>query len=183
MSADVVPECEKSSATTYYWYRQALDISDSISEGGGLNWKMTLSLLAAWTLVCLAMIKGIQSSGKVRTIRGSSGNCFFPALPWEKAKQGRVREQVRTREKERRRLTAAVVQSWQLGLHKYNLYTLKNQETWAKTKGRFLPSVLGEKKKSSQADLAPFEEEAQKGLRCQHFSCVFRPVDEFLLMI
>uniref|UniRef100_A0AAQ5X6B5 Solute carrier family 6 member 15 n=1 Tax=Amphiprion ocellaris TaxID=80972 RepID=A0AAQ5X6B5_AMPOC len=62
---DVVPECEKSSATTYYWYRQALDISDSISEGGGLNWKMTVCLLAAWAMVCLAMIKGIQSSGKV----------------------------------------------------------------------------------------------------------------------
>uniref|UniRef100_A0A3P8T9T9 Transporter n=1 Tax=Amphiprion percula TaxID=161767 RepID=A0A3P8T9T9_AMPPE len=61
----VVPECEKSSATTYYWYRQALDISDSISEGGGLNWKMTVCLLAAWAMVCLAMIKGIQSSGKV----------------------------------------------------------------------------------------------------------------------
>lgn len=61
----VVPECEKSSATTYYWYRQALDISDSISEGGGLNWKMTVCLLAAWSMVCLAMIKGIQSSGKV----------------------------------------------------------------------------------------------------------------------
>lgn len=63
---DVVPECEKSSATTYYWYRQALDISDSISESGGLNWRMTLCLLAAWSMVCLAMIKGIQSSGKVR---------------------------------------------------------------------------------------------------------------------
>ncbi|KAF5897546.1 sodium-dependent neutral amino acid transporter B(0)AT2 [Clarias magur] len=61
----VVPECEKSSATTYYWYREALDISDSINESGGLNWKMTLCLLAAWTMVCLAMIKGIQSSGKV----------------------------------------------------------------------------------------------------------------------
>ncbi|KAG7333306.1 hypothetical protein KOW79_003441 [Hemibagrus wyckioides] len=61
----VVPECEKSSATTYYWYREALDISDSISESGGLNWKMTLCLLAAWSMVCLAMIKGIQSSGKV----------------------------------------------------------------------------------------------------------------------
>ncbi|XP_060891983.1 sodium-dependent neutral amino acid transporter B(0)AT2 [Labrus mixtus] len=61
----VVPECEKSSATTYYWYREALNISDSISEGGGLNWKMTLCLLAAWSMVCLAMIKGIQSSGKV----------------------------------------------------------------------------------------------------------------------
>ena len=73
LSADVVPECEKSSATTYYWYRQALDISDSISEGGGLNWKMTLCLLAAWTLVCLAMMKGIQSSGKVRKMWGFLG--------------------------------------------------------------------------------------------------------------
>ncbi|XP_061679788.1 sodium-dependent neutral amino acid transporter B(0)AT2 [Syngnathoides biaculeatus] len=64
-STYVVPECEKSSATTYYWYREALDISDSISDSGGLNWKMTLCLLAAWSMVCLAMIKGIQSSGKV----------------------------------------------------------------------------------------------------------------------
>uniref|UniRef100_A0AAZ3SQM5 Transporter n=1 Tax=Oncorhynchus tshawytscha TaxID=74940 RepID=A0AAZ3SQM5_ONCTS len=62
----VVPECEKSSATTYYWYREALNISDSISESGGLNWRMTICLLAAWSMVCLAMIKGIQSSGKVR---------------------------------------------------------------------------------------------------------------------
>uniref|UniRef100_A0AAY5KCE5 Solute carrier family 6 member 15 n=1 Tax=Esox lucius TaxID=8010 RepID=A0AAY5KCE5_ESOLU len=61
----VVDECDKSSATTYYWYRQALDISDSIAEGGGLNWRMTVCLLAAWSMVCLAMIKGIQSSGKV----------------------------------------------------------------------------------------------------------------------
>ncbi|XP_074126985.1 sodium-dependent neutral amino acid transporter B(0)AT2 isoform X1 [Sminthopsis crassicaudata] len=61
----VEPECEKSSATIYYWYREALNVSDSISESGGLNWKMTLCLLSAWVLVCLAMIKGIQSSGKV----------------------------------------------------------------------------------------------------------------------
>uniref|UniRef100_A0A8C5P8I0 Transporter n=1 Tax=Leptobrachium leishanense TaxID=445787 RepID=A0A8C5P8I0_9ANUR len=59
------PECDKSSATTYFWYRDALDISDSISEGGGLNWKMTLCLLCAWSIVGMAMIKGIQSSGKV----------------------------------------------------------------------------------------------------------------------
>ncbi|KAI3371011.1 hypothetical protein L3Q82_023661 [Scortum barcoo] len=64
-STYVVPECEKSSATTYYWYREALNISNSISEGGGLNWKMTVCLLVAWSMVCLAMIKGIQSSGKV----------------------------------------------------------------------------------------------------------------------
>lgn len=64
-NAFVEPECEKSSATTYYWYREALNISSSISESGGLNWKMTVCLLAAWVMVCLAMIKGIQSSGKV----------------------------------------------------------------------------------------------------------------------
>lgn len=68
----VEPECEKSSATTYYWYREALNISNSISESGGLNWKMTICLLAAWVMVCLAMIKGIQSSGKVSLYRPSS---------------------------------------------------------------------------------------------------------------
>lgn len=63
--AVVETECERSSATTYFWYRETLDISNSISESGGLNWKMTLCLLVAWSLVGLAMIKGIQSSGKV----------------------------------------------------------------------------------------------------------------------
>ncbi|XP_061415880.1 sodium-dependent neutral amino acid transporter B(0)AT2-like [Lethenteron reissneri] len=62
---EMEPECKRSSATTYYWYRQALDISDSISHGGGLNWRMTLCLFAAWLIVALAMIRGIQSSGKV----------------------------------------------------------------------------------------------------------------------
>uniref|UniRef100_A0A8D0DZ33 Transporter n=1 Tax=Salvator merianae TaxID=96440 RepID=A0A8D0DZ33_SALMN len=61
----VEPECDKSSATTFFWYRDTLDISNSISESGGLNWRMTLCLLAAWSIVGLAMIKGIQSSGKV----------------------------------------------------------------------------------------------------------------------
>ncbi|KAK1168810.1 sodium-dependent neutral amino acid transporter B(0)AT2-like [Acipenser oxyrinchus oxyrinchus] len=64
-TAFVEPECEKSSATTFYWYREALDISSSITESGGLNWRMAVCLLSAWVMVCLAMIKGIQSSGKV----------------------------------------------------------------------------------------------------------------------
>ncbi|KAM7404618.1 hypothetical protein PAMP_011950 [Pampus punctatissimus] len=63
--AIVEPECEKSSATTYFWYRQTLNITSSIDDTGGLNWRMTLSLLVAWIMVCLAVIKGIQSSGKV----------------------------------------------------------------------------------------------------------------------
>ncbi|XP_072306173.1 sodium-dependent neutral amino acid transporter SLC6A17 [Eucyclogobius newberryi] len=63
--AIVEPECEKSSATTYFWYRQALNTTSTIDDTGGLNWKMTLSLFVAWIMVCLAVIKGIQSSGKV----------------------------------------------------------------------------------------------------------------------
>uniref|UniRef100_A0A3Q1IY17 Transporter n=1 Tax=Anabas testudineus TaxID=64144 RepID=A0A3Q1IY17_ANATE len=63
--AIVEPECEKSSATTYFWYRQTLNTTSTIAESGGLNVKMTLSLLVAWIIVCLAVIKGIASSGKV----------------------------------------------------------------------------------------------------------------------
>lgn len=59
------PECDKSSATTYFWYRQTLNTTSTIGESGGLNVKMTLSLLVAWIIVCLAVIKGIASSGKV----------------------------------------------------------------------------------------------------------------------
>uniref|UniRef100_A0A9L0ID18 Transporter n=1 Tax=Equus asinus TaxID=9793 RepID=A0A9L0ID18_EQUAS len=66
--AVVEAECEKSSATTYFWYREALDISNSISESGGLNWKMTLCLLVAWSIVGMAVVKGIQSSGKVGAV-------------------------------------------------------------------------------------------------------------------
>uniref|UniRef100_A0AAY4B9Z1 Transporter n=1 Tax=Denticeps clupeoides TaxID=299321 RepID=A0AAY4B9Z1_9TELE len=63
--AFVEPECEKSSATTYFWYRETLNITSTIADSGGLNWRMTLSLLAAWIIVGLAVLKGIQSSGKV----------------------------------------------------------------------------------------------------------------------
>ncbi|XP_078286594.1 sodium-dependent neutral amino acid transporter SLC6A17-like [Rhinoraja longicauda] len=61
----VVPECSESSPTTYFWYREALKITGSISESGGLDPTMTGCLSAAWVIVCLAMIKGIKSSGKV----------------------------------------------------------------------------------------------------------------------
>ncbi|XP_018590540.2 sodium-dependent neutral amino acid transporter B(0)AT2-like [Scleropages formosus] len=60
-----VKECTGSSPTTYFWFRKTLDITDSIDETGQLNPIMTGCLLAAWAIVCLAMIKGIKSSGKV----------------------------------------------------------------------------------------------------------------------
>uniref|UniRef100_A0A3P8YAU7 Transporter n=1 Tax=Esox lucius TaxID=8010 RepID=A0A3P8YAU7_ESOLU len=60
-----VKECSDSSPTSYFWFRKALDITDSIDESGEFNPIMTGCLLAAWTIVCLAMIKGIKSSAKV----------------------------------------------------------------------------------------------------------------------
>ncbi|XP_054848887.1 orphan sodium- and chloride-dependent neurotransmitter transporter NTT5 [Eublepharis macularius] len=58
-------ECSQSSPTTFFWYRNALNVTSSIGESGGLDPALTGCLFAAWVLVCLAMIKGIKSSGKV----------------------------------------------------------------------------------------------------------------------
>ncbi|KAI9529256.1 hypothetical protein NQZ68_013563 [Dissostichus eleginoides] len=60
-----VPECKKSSPTSYFWYRKALDITDSIDETGSFNPYIIGCLLAAWTLVCLGMFKGIKTSVKL----------------------------------------------------------------------------------------------------------------------
>lgn len=85
----VEPECEKSSATTYFWYREALDISNSISESGGLNWKMTLCLLVAWSIVGMAVVKGIQSSGKVSWDKATGTQRAGAGIPGH---QGRLLE-------------------------------------------------------------------------------------------
>ncbi|KAL1513133.1 hypothetical protein ABEB36_002593 [Hypothenemus hampei] len=58
-------ECEKSSATAYFWYRVTLDASPSIQEGGNPKWWIVLCLLLAWIVVFFIVMKGIQSSGKV----------------------------------------------------------------------------------------------------------------------
>ncbi|XP_035987915.1 sodium-dependent neutral amino acid transporter B(0)AT2 isoform X1 [Fundulus heteroclitus] len=58
-------ECEESSPTSYFWYRRALNITDSIDEVGSFNPYIVGCLLAAWIIVCLGMFKGIKSSVKV----------------------------------------------------------------------------------------------------------------------
>nr|XP_056719337.1 LOW QUALITY PROTEIN: sodium-dependent neutral amino acid transporter B(0)AT2-like [Euleptes europaea] len=58
-------ECTQSSPTTYFWYRNTLNVTGSIEESGGFNPALVSCLFAAWAMVCLAMIKGIKSSGKV----------------------------------------------------------------------------------------------------------------------
>ena len=44
-------ECLLASKTTYYYYRVALEATDSIDVGGGLNWKLTLCLLLSWIII------------------------------------------------------------------------------------------------------------------------------------
>lgn len=52
----------------YYFYRVALDISKSIEDpGNGVNGKLVGCLLLSWVVVCACIIKGVKSSGKVRT--------------------------------------------------------------------------------------------------------------------
>ncbi|XP_063905609.1 sodium-dependent neutral amino acid transporter B(0)AT3 isoform X2 [Zophobas morio] len=61
----VVEECDRSSATAYFWYRTTLDSAVSIDEPGAPKWWIVLCLLLSWIIVFFIMMKGIQSSGKV----------------------------------------------------------------------------------------------------------------------
>ncbi|XP_018020637.1 sodium-dependent neutral amino acid transporter B(0)AT3 isoform X2 [Hyalella azteca] len=60
-----VAECEMSSETAYFWFRQTIDAGDSISEPEGIRWWMALCLTLSWLLVWFCIMRGIQSSGKV----------------------------------------------------------------------------------------------------------------------
>ena len=53
-----------------YFSGRVLGINDSdgIDDLGDMRWELVLCLLAAWCLVCGALIKGIKSSGKVGTL-------------------------------------------------------------------------------------------------------------------
>ncbi len=42
-----------------------LELDTTWENYGGLRWQLVLCLLGAWVIVCLCLIKGVQSSGKV----------------------------------------------------------------------------------------------------------------------
>ena len=42
-----------------------LEPDSSWSNVGGLKWELVVGLASAWVIVCLCLIKGVQSSGKV----------------------------------------------------------------------------------------------------------------------
>lgn len=61
-------ECETATSTTYFFYRETLNISPSIEENGGVQWHQALCLLLAWAITYLLISKGIKSTGKVREL-------------------------------------------------------------------------------------------------------------------
>ncbi|KAM7074701.1 orphan sodium- and chloride-dependent neurotransmitter transporter NTT5 isoform 2-T2 [Ciconia maguari] len=69
------PECTLSSPTTYFWYRQTLDVTPEMGVGGGLQPALVGGLLGAWALVGASLLKGIKSSGKVLYV-----STLFPYL-------------------------------------------------------------------------------------------------------
>ena len=62
----VLEECAKSSETAYFWYRTTLDAAPNMDDNGGFKWWIVLCLMLSWTIVFFIVMKGIQSSGKVR---------------------------------------------------------------------------------------------------------------------
>jgi len=64
--------------------RRVLRLSSGIDEMGSLMWDLSLSLVLAWTITFLALIKGIKSSGKVRrtsvkyVLQFQQDSCAFP---------------------------------------------------------------------------------------------------------
>ena len=55
-----IAECAKSSETSYFWYREALNISESIADFDGIRGSMLLSLALAWVIVYLIIMKGME---------------------------------------------------------------------------------------------------------------------------
>ncbi|XP_033854640.2 sodium- and chloride-dependent transporter XTRP3-like [Acipenser ruthenus] len=60
-----VPECEKSSSTDYFWYRETLNISSSIEDHGGIQMGQALCLVLSWMVVYLCVLRGTEATGKV----------------------------------------------------------------------------------------------------------------------
>ncbi|KAL4231025.1 hypothetical protein ACF0H5_011397 [Mactra antiquata] len=48
-----------------YFHMSVLGITKGIHDMGSIQWKLTLCLLLAWVVVCVCLVKGIKSSGKV----------------------------------------------------------------------------------------------------------------------
>ena len=62
-------QCNLTRVDSSIFSNYVLDISEGIHDLGPVRWQLALCLLAAWVLVCLCLIKGIKSQGKVSIVR------------------------------------------------------------------------------------------------------------------
>ncbi|XP_064627434.1 sodium-dependent proline transporter-like isoform X2 [Lineus longissimus] len=51
---------------------KVLELTESVSDLGGLRWQLVLCHLAAWSVACLCVIKGVQSTGKVAYVTATA---------------------------------------------------------------------------------------------------------------
>ncbi|KAI5281172.1 Inactive Sodium-Dependent Neutral Amino Acid Transporter B(0)At3, partial [Manis pentadactyla] len=49
---------------SYFWDRQALNVTADISDSGSVPRRLLGHLAACWAIVYLCVIRGIQSTGK-----------------------------------------------------------------------------------------------------------------------
>lgn len=52
-------------AAEQFFYHSVLDMSNGIDEPGKIKLDLTVSLFVSWLFVCIALIKGIKTSGKI----------------------------------------------------------------------------------------------------------------------
>uniref|UniRef100_A0A8C4PSD9 Solute carrier family 6 member 18 n=1 Tax=Equus asinus asinus TaxID=83772 RepID=A0A8C4PSD9_EQUAS len=67
-----VEECQRSSSVSYFWYRQTLNVTADINDSGSIQWQLMVCLVASWAVVYLCIIRGIETTGKVRAHRPAS---------------------------------------------------------------------------------------------------------------
>ncbi|XP_076987301.1 orphan sodium- and chloride-dependent neurotransmitter transporter NTT5 isoform X2 [Tamandua tetradactyla] len=58
-------ECARTTSTTYFWYRRILKATDEIEKGGLPVLHLSESLFVTWLIVCISMIQGLRSTGKM----------------------------------------------------------------------------------------------------------------------
>lgn len=64
-SSVVVQECAASSPSVYYWFRQTLNVPNSIEESHvTINWQILLACLFSSILLFIGLQKGVKSTGK-----------------------------------------------------------------------------------------------------------------------
>ncbi|VDP66640.1 unnamed protein product [Echinostoma caproni] len=68
------------SAAEEFWLFNVLEISENINVIGGINWKLLVSLTAAWILTFVCMCKGIRSSGKVVYVTATMPYIFLTVI-------------------------------------------------------------------------------------------------------